>query len=89
MTDPIKPSTVILEVTDHAVLRYLERSQGVDVEAVRLQIRDIVIKGAELGASAVTAEGLRFVLRNNSVTTVLPRSKPEGVFTHRDRRERD
>ncbi len=89
MSDQIEPTRVILEVTDHAVLRYLERVQGVDVEAIRMQIRQIVKKGAELGASAVTAEGVRFVLRNNSVTTVLHRGRPEALRPSRSKQERD
>ena len=64
------------EVTDHAVLRHLERAQGVDVEAVRREIARTVARGAERGAVGVLINGLRYVLRGGRVVTVLagPRS---------------
>lgn len=89
MTEKNVSKSVIVEVTDHAVLRYLERAQGLDIEGLRSEIRQIVLKGAELGASAVHYEGMRFVLRNNSVTTVLNRVRPEGPKLSRRDEERD
>ncbi|MFN3319959.1 MAG: hypothetical protein ACK43M_14515 [Allorhizobium sp.] len=89
MTDKSVANSVIVEVTDHAVLRYLERAQGINVEGLRAQIRQIVLKGAEHGASAVHYEGMRFVLRNNSVTTVLNRVRPEAPKPSRRNKERD
>ncbi|MBW8320630.1 MAG: hypothetical protein K0M49_02415 [Arenimonas sp.] len=61
----------IVEVTDHAVLRYLERAHGLDVEFFRLHIRELVLRGAEVGASGVIVENVKFVLQNGSVVTCL------------------
>lgn len=72
-------------VTDHAVLRYLERIAGIDVEAVRALI------AAETSAAAFSADraGLpgRFAIRTTAavyvvdggaVVTVLSRDMPVG-----------
>lgn len=55
MTGPIR-------VTDHAVLRYLERAHGLDVAAVRRHLSGKVEKGARLGAVGVTIENVKLVL---------------------------
>jgi hypothetical protein len=49
-------------VSDHAVLRYLERVLGIDVELVRASITHDVAAALEAGASSVTIEGIRFEL---------------------------
>ncbi|WP_419738332.1 hypothetical protein [Ruegeria sp.] len=63
-----------LHVTDHAVLRWLERSWGVDVEGLRARIA-AQVPGAEaamrtFGEGAVIREGLRFHLRRTADGTV-------------------
>lgn len=60
-------------VPDHAVLRYLERAQGVDIEAVRQHIRALVTNAVALKGDAVIIEGVKFVLRDNVVVTVIDR----------------
>ncbi|MAA97802.1 MAG: hypothetical protein CMN87_15515 [Stappia sp.] len=60
-------------VTDHAVLRYLERAHGLDVDAVRAHIAGRAMTAAELGALAVKIEGVRFVLAGRTVVTVIRR----------------
>ena len=60
-------------VPDHAVLRYLQRAKGVDIEAVRRHIADLVKRGVEKQVDAVVVEGVKFVLRDNVVVTVLDR----------------
>lgn len=64
-------SITIVEVTDHAVLRYLERQHGLDVEFFRQHIRQLVLRGAEAGASGVIVENVKFVLLQGSVVTCL------------------
>jgi hypothetical protein len=55
-------------VTDHAVLQYLERAQGVDVESIRRHIENVCRNGK--GARSVLAEGFCFVMRAEAVVTV-------------------
>lgn len=62
-------------VTDHAVLRYLQRHQGIDVEAIRKRLLSpTVITAMDFGASRVkTSEGnLRIV--NRTVVTFTKRN---------------
>lgn len=58
-------------MTDHAVLRYMERVMGVDVDSIRNKIFEpgvqSVING---GASRVTIDGLTFIVRNKAVVTL-------------------
>ncbi len=59
-------------VTDHAVLRYLERAHGLDVELVRRHLEGLAANAVELGATGVRIERVMLVLRSETVTTVLP-----------------
>jgi len=62
-------------VTDHAVLRYLERVWGVDVAALRSRIAAEAGTGIRLGAAAVRRGRVRYVLSQNGiVVTVTPAS---------------
>ena len=47
-------------VTDHAVLRYLERVRGVDVEALRREIGRAVDRAAGMGATGAVIEGYAY-----------------------------
>lgn len=64
-------------VTDHALLRFLARS-GLDVEGVRGSIAESLARahGAAIALGGadhlIVIDGLRFVVRNGAVTTVLP-----------------
>lgn len=61
-----------VHVTDHAVLRYLERACGVDIEAVRAEIARAVRRGVATGACGVRRDGLNFRLAGATVVTVAP-----------------
>ena len=68
----MEPSREATRVTDHAVLRYLERGMGLNVEIVREHILQICATPAAFGASAVRTEGLKFEIVDNTVVTVVP-----------------
>jgi len=81
-----------LHVTDHAMLRWIERVHGVDVETLRRQLGhrlDAVCERHE-GMSAVLVDGFRFVIeRDTTVVTVLRTERaPKGRGVRR-KRERD
>lgn len=59
-------------VTDHALVRYLERAMGLNVELVREHILTICGDAAAFGAVCVRAEGLRFEIDGNRICTVTP-----------------
>jgi hypothetical protein len=66
------PNKEPLRISDHAVLRYLERAMNLNVDIVREHIASICASPAAFGANCVRAEGLRFEISMNTVTTVRP-----------------
>lgn len=65
-----------LQVTDHAVCRYLERFKGINIEAARYELASIAIKGKIMDGikdwKAFTGEH-KIVVKDNSVITVMER----------------
>lgn len=64
-------------VSDHAILRYLERAHGLDVDAVRRHLSGRLVTGARLGAVGVTIDNVKLVLQHHDqgttvVTALLP-----------------
>jgi len=59
-----------IPVTDHAVLRYLERVAGVDVEAIRNRIYDQIKDPLAAGASGVISNGIAYRFIGSKVTTI-------------------
>ncbi len=62
-----------LVVSEHAILRYMERVMGTDTEAIRDQIlspqvRDLV--GKLGGSGSYPANGFQVVMRNGTVVTI-------------------
>ena len=76
-----------IRVTEHAVVRYLERAMGFNIEAVRQHIADTCSGAAAAGAVCVRAEGLRFEIANNTVTTITP-DRVAPSLTGRERNQR-
>lgn len=65
-----------LRVTDHCVLRYLERAKGVDVEAIRSHIESLCAPAHQAGAVSIRAEGVQFKFSSIAVLTCLPVKQP-------------
>lgn len=71
-----------MRVSDHALLRFLERAGGFDVAAMRAAIELSLLRAknhaAAIGRSnyEVRADGLRYTVRSNVVVTVLPDGMP-------------
>lgn len=61
-----------IRVSDHAILRYLERAMDFNIDIVRKHIADTCAGPAAMGAVCVRAEGVRFEITNNAVITVNP-----------------
>lgn len=75
-------------ISDHALLRYMERVQGIDV----LKLKDDLLKryptvGAALksGATSITVDGISFVMKNGVVTSVIEGSTRHSRSTHLQR----
>lgn len=59
-------------VSDHAVLRFLERVQGIHVETVRRHIENLCAAAVAAGATSLRADGHAFEFRNGAVVTITP-----------------
>ena len=58
-------------VTDHAVLRWLERFAHVDVEAIRRRIYEETREAAHSGATRLTINGTEYRMENGVVVTLI------------------
>ncbi|MET4206890.1 hypothetical protein [Bradyrhizobium sp. LA2.1] len=79
-----------LRVCDHALLRFLERVGGLDVEALRRQLAESLDRAAsvagQLGQREMTiaADGNHYIIVNGIVVTVLsPPMKPRRIKARR------
>jgi hypothetical protein len=62
-------------VSDHAVLRWLERVRGIDVETARREIGHLAAIALDHpGAGAVIVDGIKLQLCNGLVVTVVEKS---------------
>lgn len=66
-----------VRVSDHALLRFLERAGGCDLERLRCQLEEslkrAVSAASDIGGGnfSVRADGLTYIVRNNVVVTIL------------------
>jgi hypothetical protein len=59
-------------VTDHALVRWLERAHDVDMPGFRVMLHDIVGDAIDAGATAVRHDGLLYVIEGGRLITVRP-----------------
>lgn len=71
--------SALLEVSDHCLLRYIQRVLGVDVDAIRGEITALLEPAAKAGATKFSADGMTFVLVNNRVVTVTGGESPSSA----------
>ena len=62
--------------SDHAVVRYLERVKGMDIDAVRREIGRVVDQGLEAGACGVISGGFVYRIEGGCVVTVTRQNTP-------------
>lgn len=58
-------------VTDHAVLRWVERACGIDVEAVRAAISGCCGRGVEARAEVIVVDQVKFIVVDGVIVTTL------------------
>ena len=75
-------------VTDHAVIRYLERARGMDIDRVRAEIAELCRRGLDQGACGVKVEGLEFRIEDGVVVTCQHPTHPDKR-TGKPRRRRE
>ena len=68
-------------ISDHAIVRYLERVRGLDMKEVRTEISEAVEAAEEHPTcGGVVRDGHVFKLRGDTVTTVVPTGHPDQRF---------
>lgn len=71
------PRRDVVRVSDHALLRFLERAGGYDVEGFRTTIetslKRAITAANDIGSTdlIILADGLTYVVKNNVVVTIL------------------
>jgi dTDP-4-amino-4,6-dideoxygalactose transaminase len=64
-TEPIK-------VSDHALIRYIERVKGIDLEGYRAEMLSVERRAAiNAGATAITIDGAKFVVKDRAIVTCI------------------
>lgn len=83
------------EITDHALVRFLERVAGMDVEAVRAAL-SVSLSRAHTAARAmsshdylITLDGNTYVVRGERVTTVMDGGSSTSKFHSIEKRGMD
>lgn len=68
-----------VRISDHAVIRYLERHYGFDFEKVRSEMMSPALETADaFGATFILSRGGKMVLREGVVVTFVPNQKRKG-----------
>jgi uncharacterized protein with PIN domain len=64
-------------ISDHAVLRFLERVKGIDIEAVRAEMTSPALEAAAAFGcdTVILGTGHRMKLNGDVVATVLPKRR--------------
>ena len=60
-----------LLVSDHAIIRYLERVGGFDIDGLRRSIGQRCDAGHAAGASSVIIDGFAFLIGDDQIITVV------------------
>lgn len=76
-----------IRVSDHAVLRYLERHGGFEIEKLREQIAARIAPFAATGAEHVRCDGLVFVIRGEDPQRVVTTVVEAARFLPKDPRD--
>ena len=71
-------------VTDHAVLRWLERVHGVDVDRLRGRIASLTREAIDLGATSIQIDGFLYTLdpAKRSVITIFTPEQRKNRHDH-------
>jgi hypothetical protein len=72
-------SSLLDRVTDHALLRYLERAMSIDLDYIRGQIIEVVDGGEQLGTRHIRGtDGITYVVTPNTreILTLFDERKP-------------
>ncbi len=61
-------------ITDHAVVRYLERIEGVDIQAVRQKL-ELPFRHGRLASAAERFQGAEYKVKSDGIVVVVKKNK--------------
>jgi hypothetical protein len=71
------PKALVPTITDHAVVRYLERKFDFHFDDFKDKLLTKAVRlGIEMGARSVKSDGGKFIIKDNKVVTYVPDKKP-------------
>ena len=77
-----QPRRGIVRVSDHALLRFIERAGGMDIETLRAalegSLKRAVAAADEIGTGdmIINADGLQYILRDHVVVSIVDVARP-------------
>jgi hypothetical protein len=74
-------------VSDHALLRWMERVYDIDINGLRAQLAELVRPAGQSGAKSFVHEGHEYVFRRGQLVTVVKDSAKsrQRICRHRDK----
>lgn len=75
-------TSIRIQISDHALLRYLERACGMEIEAMREELAGILSQVVRPGRRSVVRDGLRFIFRGDTLATVYE-NRAQGAHVSR------
>ncbi len=67
-------------ISEHAVIRYLERMRGVDIDRLRAKIGKVAEQGLEMGACGAISNGFVYKIQGGVATTIVHQNRPDRHF---------
>lgn len=71
-----------ISITDHALLRFLERAKAIDIEQLRVDLEAQLVRGAVAaealgqGHYTIVLDGFRYVIVDGRCVTIVPKDRP-------------
>lgn len=67
-----RPARPDVRVSDHAIVRWLERVEGLDLDIIRAEILAVAGPAAAAGAKVLRKDGHAFIMEKGAIVTILP-----------------
>ena len=76
-------------IPDHALVRWLERAHGIEIEELRKILRETAQRHVDAGVAHVFEGGVWFVYRGETLVTVVEERPSPAAIRHHDRETRN
>lgn len=74
-----------VQISDHALVRWLERAEGLDMEGHRQKLAGIAQPFADLKVKHAFVGGVWLVFQDNALVTVTPEKPVRNAYVKHDR----